>query len=93
MCAYALGFSAEVGIVRLVVHGAKELDASKSMSGDLNPFAKVMLRNHEIHKTNVLKHTLTPIWESPKEFLVTDKASSVVTIKVGQHPPNYLLGF
>ncbi|KAF8604948.1 tricalbin [Ceratobasidium sp. AG-I] len=72
----------KVGIVRLVVHGAKDLDASKSMSGDLNPFAKVMLRSHEIHKTNVLKHTLTPIWESPKEFLVTDKASSVVTIKI-----------
>ncbi|KDN50305.1 hypothetical protein RSAG8_01641, partial [Rhizoctonia solani AG-8 WAC10335] len=59
-----------------------ELDASKSMSGDLNPFAKLLIRNREIHKTNVMKHTLGPVWESPKEFLVTDKASTVVTVKV-----------
>ncbi|CAE7115005.1 unnamed protein product [Rhizoctonia solani] len=72
----------KVGIVRLVIHQAKELDASKSMSGDLNPFAKLLIRNREIHKTNVMKHTLGPVWESPKEFLVTDKASTVVTIKV-----------
>ncbi|CAE6512911.1 unnamed protein product [Rhizoctonia solani] len=72
----------KVGIVRLVIHQAKELDASKSMSGDLNPFAKLLVRNHEVHKTNVMKHTLGPVWESPKEFLVTDKATTVVTIKV-----------
>ncbi|CAE6385055.1 unnamed protein product [Rhizoctonia solani] len=68
----------KVGIVRLVIHQAKELDASKSMSGDLNPFAKLLIRNREIHKTNVMKHTLGPVWESPKEFLVTDKASTVI---------------
>ncbi|KAH7345115.1 tricalbin [Rhizoctonia solani] len=72
----------KVGIVRLVIHQAKELDASKSMSGDLNPFAKLLIRNREIHKTSVMKHTLGPVWESAKEFLVTDKASTVVTIKV-----------
>ncbi|CAE6474512.1 unnamed protein product, partial [Rhizoctonia solani] len=72
----------KVGIVRLVIHQAKELDASKSMSGDLNPFAKLLIRNREIHKTNVMKHTLGPVWESPKEFLVTDKTSTVVTIKI-----------
>ena len=69
--------------MRLVIHQAKDLDASKSMSGDLNPFAKLLIRNREIHKTNVMKHTLGPVWESPKEFLVTDKASTVVSIKVG----------
>ncbi|KAG8762146.1 hypothetical protein FRC11_010840 [Ceratobasidium sp. 423] len=72
----------KVGIVRLVIHQAKELDASKSMSGDLNPFAELLVRNRRIHKTNVMKHTLGPVWESPKEFLVTEKASTVVTIKV-----------
>ncbi|CEL57601.1 putative protein PYUK71,03c OS=Schizosaccharomyces pombe (strain 972 / ATCC 24843) GN=SPAPYUK71.03c PE=1 SV=1 [Rhizoctonia solani AG-1 IB] len=72
----------KVGIVRLVIHQAKELDASKSMSGDLNPFAKLLIRNREIHKTSVMKHTLGPVWESPKEFLVTDKTSTVITVKV-----------
>ncbi|QRV76177.1 C2 domain-containing protein [Ceratobasidium sp. AG-Ba] len=72
----------KVGIVRLVVHQAKDLDASKSMSGDLNPFAKVLLRSHPVHTTTVMKHTLSPVWESPTEFLVTDKSSSVVTLKI-----------
>ncbi|KAG9104760.1 hypothetical protein FRC06_011242 [Ceratobasidium sp. 370] len=72
----------KVGIVRMVIHGAKDLDASNSMSGDLNPFAQALLRTHEVGKTTVMKHTLSPVWEKPMEFLVTDKASSVVTIKV-----------
>ncbi|KAG8709183.1 hypothetical protein FRC08_018492 [Ceratobasidium sp. 394] len=72
----------KVGIVRMVIHGAKDLDASNSMSGDLNPFAQALLRTHEVGKTTVMKHTLSPIWEKPMEFLVTDKASSIVTIKV-----------
>ncbi|KAG9128333.1 hypothetical protein FRC07_000841 [Ceratobasidium sp. 392] len=72
----------KVGIVRMVLHAAKDLDASKSMSGDLNPFAQTLLRHHEIGKTRVMKHTLSPVWETPVEFLVTDKASSVVTVKI-----------
>ncbi|KAG6891051.1 hypothetical protein C0995_014139 [Termitomyces sp. Mi166 len=73
-----------VGIVRLTLHQAKDLDASKSLSGDLNPLAKVFLgdsRNHS-HTTRAFKHTNSPVWESAHEFLCSDKASSVVTIKV-----------
>ncbi|KAH7883879.1 C2 domain-containing protein [Phlebopus sp. FC_14] len=73
-----------VGIVRLTVHQAKELDASKSFSGDLNPIAKVFLGNSNsaIHKSQIIKHTNNPVWESPIEFLCSDKQSSVITIKV-----------
>lgn len=73
-----------VGIVRLTLHQAKDLDASKSMSGDLNPLAKVFLGNskEEIHATKHFKHTNNPVWESPHEFLCADRASSVITIKV-----------
>ena len=75
---------AEVGIVRLTLHQAKDLDTSKSMSNDLNPFAKVLLSSHSppIHVTPKVKHTLNPIWESSTEFLCSDKHSSVVTVKV-----------
>ena len=34
---------AEVGIVRLTIHQAKSLDKSKSLSGDINPMAKLFL--------------------------------------------------
>ncbi|KAG6817624.1 hypothetical protein H0H87_006252 [Tephrocybe sp. NHM501043] len=73
-----------VGIVRLTVHQAKELDASKSMSGDLNPLAKVFLGDSRkpSHTTPAFKHTNSPVWESAHEFLCSDKASSIVTIKV-----------
>lgn len=72
-----------VGVVRLVVHQAKELDSSKNtVSKDLNPFIKVFTGKEFIHSTPVAKHTLAPIWESPKEFLCSDKDSCVITFNV-----------
>ncbi|KAF5375164.1 hypothetical protein D9758_000478 [Tetrapyrgos nigripes] len=73
-----------VGIVRLTVHQAKELDTRKSLSGDLNPLAKVYLGDSKapIHTTRNAKHTSSPVWESAHEFLCIDKNSSVITVKV-----------
>src|SRR5258708_2682897 len=75
---------AAVGIVRLVLHQAKELDQSKSLSGDLNPFCKVHL-NHSASssfQTNLIKHNNSPVWEAPYEFLCTDKDNAVITVKI-----------
>jgi Ca2+-dependent lipid-binding protein len=73
-----------VGIVRLTIHQAKELDATKSLSGDLNPLVKVFLGNSTsyTHKSQIIKHTNNPIWESSTEFICADKSSSVITMKV-----------
>ncbi|KII93708.1 hypothetical protein PLICRDRAFT_131763 [Plicaturopsis crispa FD-325 SS-3] len=73
-----------VGIVRLTLHQAKDLDPSKSSTNDLNPFAKVLIggNSSSVHKTPRVKHTNNPVWESSTEFLCSDKSSSVVTIKV-----------
>ncbi|KAI0639057.1 tricalbin [Trametes polyzona] len=74
----------KVGIVRLTVHQAKDLDSTKSMTGDLNPFVKLFTgaAKHPFHVTRKLKHTNSPVWEDSTEFLCTDKASSVVVAKV-----------
>ncbi|CDO75883.1 hypothetical protein BN946_scf184672.g16 [Trametes cinnabarina] len=74
----------KVGIVRLTVHQAKDLDSTKSMTGDLNPFVKLYTGSAKapIHVTRKLKHTNSPVWEESTEFLCTDKASSVVIAKV-----------
>ncbi|KAL5495683.1 TCB2 [Sanghuangporus weigelae] len=74
----------KVGIVRLTLHQAKDLDQSKAMGGDLNPFAKVLLSAHSppVHTTPKVKHTLNPVWESSTEFLCSDRQSSVITVKV-----------
>ncbi|KAJ7462762.1 C2 domain-containing protein [Mycena galericulata] len=73
-----------VGIVRLTIHQAKELDHSKSLSGDLNPMAKVYLGDTKkaVFTTRLFKHTNAPVWEEAYEFLCADKASSVILIKV-----------
>ncbi|KZW02621.1 tricalbin [Exidia glandulosa HHB12029] len=73
------------GIVRLVIHQAKDLDTTKSMSGDLNPFAKVFLGaagSSPIHATPRFKHTNSPVWESATEFLCADRTASVITVDV-----------
>jgi Ca2+-dependent lipid-binding protein len=84
LCDNAHTLFAEVGIVRLSLHQAKDLDSSKSMSGDLNPLCKVHLgdNSQHIHKTPRFKHTNNPVWESSTEFLCSDKTSSVITVKV-----------
>ncbi|KAI0344135.1 tricalbin [Trametopsis cervina] len=74
----------KVGIVRLTIHQAKDLDNGKSITGDLNPLCKVHLGSstQHIHKTARFKHTNNPVWESSTEFLCSDKESSIVTVKV-----------
>ncbi|RXW22896.1 hypothetical protein EST38_g2942 [Candolleomyces aberdarensis] len=73
-----------VGIVRLVVHQAKDLDNTKSMSGELNPMAKVYLSTERkpSYTTRKYKHTNNPVWEEPYEFLCSNKESEVITVKV-----------
>lgn len=51
------------------------------MSGDLNPFAKVSIGS-VVKASPRFKHTISPVWEFPAEFLVPDKANSIVTLKV-----------
>ncbi|KAJ7770832.1 C2 domain-containing protein [Mycena maculata] len=73
-----------VGIVRVTLHQAKELDQSKSLSGDLNPLARLYLGDGktEVFSTRLFKHTNAPVWEQAYEFLCADKAASVILVKV-----------
>ncbi|KAH9836496.1 C2 domain-containing protein [Rhodofomes roseus] len=79
-----LPMDTKVGIVRLTLHQAKDLDHTKSMSGELNPFLRVYTgtNNKPIFTTNKVKHTNNPVWDASTEFLCTDRGSSVVTVKV-----------
>jgi Ca2+-dependent lipid-binding protein len=76
--------SSAVGIVRLILHQAKELDKARSFSGDMNPFAKVFINDNRKpgFRTRNVKHTINPIWEAPYEFLCGDKETTVITVKV-----------
>ncbi|RAK77104.1 putative membrane bound C2 domain protein (vp115) [Aspergillus fijiensis CBS 313.89] len=65
------------GIARFIVEQAKDLDASKSLVGQLNPYGVLLLNGKEIHITKKLKRTNNPIFQNAaKEFLVTDRKSA-----------------
>ena len=70
--------------MRLTIHQAKDLDSTKSMTGDLNPFVKLYTgsNKHAVHVTRKVRHTNNPVWEDSFEFLCTDKAAGVVVAKV-----------
>ena len=67
------------GVVRLVVHQAKELDPRGQQ---INPFFKLFLNGKQVHRSQTLKRTPNPIWERPAEFLVTAKASATIGLQV-----------
>ncbi|CAM1505593.1 Fc.00g112300.m01.CDS01 [Cosmosporella sp. VM-42] len=72
------------GILRFTIEQAKDLDGTKSIVGNLNPYAAMFLNGKEVHQTKKLKRTNNPIWDNgSKEILITDrkKAKLGVTIK------------
>lgn len=65
------------GIARLTVEQGKDLDGTKSLMGQLNPYAVLLLNGKEIHRTRKLKRTNNPIWDNgSKDFLVTDRKAA-----------------
>lgn len=65
------------GIARFTVEQAKDLDASRSIVGQLNPYGVLLLNGKEIHITKKLKRTNNPIFQdASKEFLVTDRKTA-----------------
>ncbi|KAF2815936.1 tricalbin [Mytilinidion resinicola] len=62
------------GIARFTVEQAKELDGSKSLIGQLNPYAELILNGKLIHTSKKLKRTNNPIWpDGSIEILITDR--------------------
>ncbi|RMZ68452.1 membrane bound c2 domain [Pyrenophora seminiperda CCB06] len=62
------------GICKFTVEQAKDMDGSKSLIGQLSPYAILLLNGHEIHKSRVMKRTNQPIWpDATKEMLITDR--------------------
>ncbi len=72
----------ETGIVRFTVHQAKDLDAKKSMVGQLSPYLVQYLNGHEIHASPKMKRTNNPVWEDSFEFLVTHRSTCRLGIAI-----------
>lgn len=62
------------GIAKFTVEQAKDLDGTKSMIGQLSPYAILLLNGHEVHTSRAMKRTNQPIWpDASKELLITDR--------------------
>lgn len=62
------------GIAKFTVEQAKDLDGTKSMIGQLNPYAVLLLNGKEVQISKKLKRTNNPIWnDASKELLITDR--------------------
>lgn len=71
------------GIARFTVEQAKDLDGTKSLIGQLNPYAVLLLNGKEVHVTRKLKRTNNPIWDNgSKEILITDRKSARLGVVV-----------
>ena len=65
------------GIARFTIEQAKDLDGTKSLMGNLNPYAVLLLNGKEVHQTRKLKRTNNPIWDNgSKELLITDRKTA-----------------
>lgn len=65
------------GIAKFTVEQAKELDGSKSLVGQLNPYAVLLLNGKEVQISQKLKRTNNPIWpNATKELLITDRKTA-----------------
>ncbi|WFD05239.1 hypothetical protein MVES1_000567 [Malassezia vespertilionis] len=70
------------GIVRLTLHQARDLVSKSVIPGEMEPRAKLLLNDKVIKETPVIKSTRDPIFENVTEFLVTDRASSVLSVHI-----------
>jgi Ca2+-dependent lipid-binding protein len=65
------------GICKFTVTQAKELDADKSVVGQLNPYAVLLLNGKEVHISKKLKRTNNPVWpDASKELLITNRKTA-----------------
>lgn len=71
------------GIARFQIEQAKDLDGTKSLIGQLNPYAVLLLNGKEIHVSRKLKRTNNPIWDNGfKEILITDRKSAKLGVVI-----------
>lgn len=72
----------EVGVMKLTLHEARDLDISKSVIGILNPFAEIYVNNEEAKSCRHLRDTNEPSWEESFESLITQQSETEIQVLV-----------
>ncbi|KAI5961252.1 uncharacterized protein KGF55_004177 [Candida pseudojiufengensis] len=72
----------EVGIMKLTLHEARDLDISHSVIGLLNPYAEIYVNNEMVKKCRKLRQTNEPSWEQSFESLITQQTATSIQVLV-----------
>jgi len=65
------------GIAKFTVEQAKDLDGTKSLIGELSPYAVLLLNGKEVTTSRTLKRTNNPIWDNAtQELLINDRSKA-----------------
>ena len=72
----------EVGILKVNLHEARDLDISQSPIGSLNPYAEIFINYELVKSCRCLRQTNEPLWEQSLETLITEKSNTRVQVYV-----------
>ncbi|RLV93103.1 Tricalbin-3 [Spathaspora sp. JA1] len=72
----------EVGIMKLTLHEARDLDISNSAIGLLNPYAEIYINNELVRTCRRLRQTNEPHWDQVYEQFVTQQSETDIQILV-----------
>lgn len=82
----------QVGIMKLSLFGATDLDTSKSIIGLLDPYAEVYVNNELIKTSRRLKKTNEPAFGVTFESLITLQAQTSIQVIVKDSAENQIVG-
>ncbi|CAN3355636.1 tricalbin-3 [Diutina catenulata] len=72
----------EVGILKLNLHEATNLDLSQSSTGLINPYAEIYVNESLARKCRRLAQTSEPSWEESFESLITRQSKTSVSVVI-----------
>lgn len=83
---------AEVGIMKLSVYSAEDLDLSQSVVGILNPYAEVYVNNELIKTSRRLRQNNEPAFGVTFESLVTQQSQTQIQVLVKDSAEDTIVG-
>lgn len=82
----------EVGIMKLSLYGAQDLDLSQSVIGILNPYAEVFVNNELIKTSRRLRRTNEPDFGVSFESLVTQQSQTQIQVLIKDSAEDAIVG-
>ncbi|ODV80777.1 putative bud/polarization protein [Suhomyces tanzawaensis NRRL Y-17324] len=83
---------AEVGILKINLHEARDLDISQSVIGLLNPYAEILVNYKGVKTCRQLRQINEPVWDQSFESLVTSQSKTRVQIIVKDAVDDQVVG-